>query len=135
MARWISHSVNVGPTFFAGEAMGHKIFGDVPPAAGGHDMAMIPPMGLLVILGNCMGMEIALACRNKGLPYEGMTLDVEAEWDEQEHFLHDFQITIHMPTSLDERTRRTVEAGVNLCTIRNTLLRGAQVAVNIAGGG
>jgi len=27
-----------------------------------------------------------------------------------------------------------VEAGVNLCTIRNTLLRGAQVAVNIAGG-
>jgi uncharacterized OsmC-like protein len=63
-----------------------------------------------------------------------MALDVEAEWDEKEHFLHDFKLTIHMPEALDERTRRTVEAGVKLCTVRNTLMRGAQVDLEIAGG-
>ena len=131
MAKWMSHSVNVGPTFFAGETMGHKLYADVPPALGGNDMAMIPPMGLLVVLGNCMGMEIALACKNKGIAYAGMTLDVEAEWDEQEHFLSAFKMTIRMPAGMDERTRRTVEAGAKMCTIRNTLLRGAQVDLDI----
>ena len=125
----MSTSVNIGPTVFVGEIRGHKLFGDVPPDLGGHDAAMIPPEGLLVVLGNCMGMEIALACKNKGLPYENMRLEVEAEWDEKEHFLSNFKMKIIMPQELDERGRRTVEAGAKLCTIRNTLLRGAEVAL------
>jgi putative redox protein len=131
MSQWMSHSVNVGPTFFAGETSGHKIYGDVPPELGGNDMAMIPPMGMLVALGNCMGMEIALACKNKGIPYAGLTVDVEAEWDEQEHFLHDFKMSVHMPETRDEHARRTVEAAAKMCTVRNTLLRGAQVDLEI----
>ena len=129
--KWMSTSVNIGPTVFAGEARGHRLFADVPPALGGHDAAMIPPEGVLVVLGNCMGMEIALACKNKGLAYEGMVVEVEAEWDEQEHFLHDFKMTVRMPEGMDERTRRTVEAGAKMCTVRNTLLRGAQVDLEI----
>ena len=130
--KWMSASVNIGPTVFAGEARGHRLFADVPPALGGHDAAMIPPEGVLVVLGNCMGMEIALACKNKDIAYAGMTLDVAAEWDEQEHFLSAFKMTIRMPDNMDERARRTVEAGAKLCTIRNTLLRGAQVDLDIS---
>ncbi len=125
--KWTSASVNIGPTVFVGETRGHRIFGDVPPALGGHDAAMIPPEGLLVVLGNCMGMEIALACKNKGVPYEGMRLEVEADWDEEVHFLDNFRMKILMPETLDERGRRTVEAAAKLCTIRNTLMRGAKV--------
>jgi len=131
MVKWVSRSVNIGPTVFAGEIRGHKIFGDVPEALGGHDMAMIPPEGLLVVLGNCMGMEIALACKNKGVPYEGMTVEVEGEWDPEEHFLSNLRLWVKMPEDLDERGRRTVEAAVKMCTIRNTLMRGAQVEVNL----
>ena len=131
MAKWTAKSVNVGPTFFVGETMGHKLCADVPPALGGHDMAMIPPMGLLVVLGNCMGLEVALACNNKGVPYEGMTLDVEADWDEQVHVLSNFKLKITMPEPMDERTRRTVEAGAKLCTTRNTFMRGAEVELEI----
>ena len=132
MAKWISKSINVGPTFFAGETMGHKLFADVPLALGGNDMAMIPPMGILVILGNCMGMEVALACKNKGIPYEGMTVEVEAEWDEEAHFLTNFKMKVTMPPGMDERARRTVEAGAKMCTTRNTLMRGATVDLEIA---
>ena len=128
--KWMSTSVNVGPTLFAGEARGHRLFADVPPALGGHDAAMIPPEGVLVVLANCMGMEIALACKNKGIPYEGMRLEVEAEWDEKEHFLSNFKMKIIMPEELDERGRRTVEAGAKMCTVRNTLMRGAEVEMS-----
>ena len=131
MSKWMSHSVNVGPTFFAGDTAGHKIYGDVPAALGGTDMAMIPPLGILVAAGNCMGMEIALACKNKGIPYAGLTVDVEAEWDEKEHFLHDFKMSVHMPPALDAHGRMAVEAAAKMCTVRNTLLRGAQVALEI----
>ncbi|HEY3396192.1 MAG TPA: OsmC family protein [Armatimonadota bacterium] len=131
MARWTSKSVNVGPTFFAGEIRGHQLYGDVPMPLGGHDLAMIPPEGLLVVLGNCLGMEIALACKNKGVDYMGMSIEVEAEWDEKEHFLHDFTLKVNMPADLDARAQRTVEAGVKMCTIRNTLMRGAQVDLTV----
>ena len=125
--KWTSASVNIGPTVMVGETRGHRLFGDVPPALGGHDAAMIPPEGLLVVLGNCMGMEICLACKNKGIPYEDLRLEVEAEWDEKEHFLSDFRMKIILPETLDERGRRTVEAAAKMCTIRNTLMRGAEV--------
>jgi uncharacterized OsmC-like protein len=127
--KWTAASVNIGPTVFAGDARGHKLFGDVPPALGGHDAAMIPPEGVLVVLANCMGMEIALACKNKGIPYEGMRLEVEADWDEEVHFLENFRLKILMPETLDERGRRTVEAAAKMCTTRNTLMRGTTVEV------
>lgn len=131
MSKWVSTAVNVGPTLFAAEVRGHRLFGDVPEALGGHDTAMIPPEGLLAVLANCMGMEIALACRAHDLPYAGMKLTAEAEWDEKEHFLHDFRLTVQMPEKLDDHARRVVEAGAKMCTIRNTLQRGAQVALAI----
>ena len=131
MSQWVSTAVNVGPTVFSAEVRGHRLFGDVPEAAGGHDTAMIPPEGILAVLANCMGMEIALACKNKGLPYEGLTVEVEADWDEEAHFLSNFELKITMPEELDERTRRTVEAGAKMCTTRNTFMRGAEVDLEI----
>jgi uncharacterized OsmC-like protein len=127
-----SVSVNVGPTIFAGDIRGHKIYGDVGTEYGGHDVAMMPSEGLLVVFGNCLGMEIALACRNKGIPYEGMTVEVEADYEEERHWMDNFRVTVYMPTALDERTRRTVQAGAGLCTVHNTLLRHPQIAVTIA---
>jgi uncharacterized OsmC-like protein len=127
-----SVSVNVGPTFFAGDIRGHKIMGDVGLELGGHDMGMMPSEGLLVVFGNCLGMEIAIACRNKGIPYEGMTVEVEADYEEEHHWMDNFRVTVHMPGPLDERARRTVHAGAGLCTVHNTLQRHPQIEVTLA---
>lgn len=132
MDQWQSRSVCVGPTILCANVRGHEWFGDVPAAIGGHDTAMIPPEGLLAALGNCMGMVIALTCQARGVPYEGMTLEVTADVIEEEKRLDNFRLTIRMPQALDDKGRRAVEIGESLCKVRGTLLHGAKVEVVLA---
>lgn len=132
MPKWISRSINLGPTLMWGEIRGHRLFGDLPEQLGGRDTAMEPSEGLLLAMGNCMGMVIAAACEARQVPYEGMILQVQAEVLEGEHRLDSFQVRIHMPGPLDDRTRRAVEAGQRLCKVHNTLHHGADVKVELA---
>jgi len=132
MARWESVSVNVGETIMAGAARGHHLFGDVPPDLGGHDCAMIPPEGLLVVLGNCLGMVIALTCKARGVPYRGMTLEVSAEVNDDEHYLDDFRVRITMPEALDDKARRAIAIGESICKTAHTLQRACKVTVEVA---
>jgi uncharacterized OsmC-like protein len=61
-----------------------------------------------------------------------MTVEVEADFEEEHHWMDNFRLIVHLPEALDERTRRTVLAGAGLCTVHNTLKRGPKVEVSIA---
>lgn len=135
MAKWVSRSINLGKHLMCGEIRGHRLFGDLPVDLGGHDTAMEPSEGLLVALGNCLGMVIAAACEARQVPYQGMILDVEAEVIETEHRLDNFQIHIHMPGPLDDNTRRAVAVGQRLCKVHNTLHHWADIKVELAENG
>jgi len=132
VAKWTAKAINIGPALFCGDIRGHRVFADVPPELGGHDCAAMPPETVLTALGNCMGMVIALACKAHGIPYEGMSLDVEAEVVEAENRLDDFRLTIHMPEGLDEHGQRVVDAAQRLCKVGNTLAHGVKLDVRIA---
>jgi uncharacterized OsmC-like protein len=111
------------------------MFCDIPQPMGGTDTAMTPVEALLGSLGNCLGTVIALVCKNKGLPYEGLAVEVSADLDEQAHRLDDFRVTVHMPGPVDEATKRAVLAAEPLCNVHNTLARGANIQTIIAGDG
>ncbi|MGE5532181.1 MAG: OsmC family protein [Bacteroidota bacterium] len=132
MSKWISRSINLGPTLMHGQIREHRLFGDLPESLGGRDTAMEPSEGLLIALGNCMGMVIAAACEARGVPYLGMILHVEAEVIEGEYRLDNFRLKVHMPGPVDDRTRRAVAAGERLCKVHNTLRHGADVQVQLA---
>lgn len=132
MGKWVSRSLNLGKTLMWGEIRGHRMFGDLPEDMGGHDTAMEPSEGLLIALGNCMGMVIAAACEARQVEYQGMILHVEAEVMEGEYRLDNFRLRIHMPGPLDDKTRRAVAAGERLCKVHNTLAHGVQVKVELA---
>jgi putative redox protein len=131
MSKWISRSINLGPTLMYGRIRDHRLFGDLPEKLGGSDAAMEPSEGLLIALGNCMGMVIAAACEARQVPYQGMILDVEAEVVDEDYRLDNFRLTIHMPGPVDDRTRRAVAAGERLCKVHNTLRHGASVQVEL----
>lgn len=118
---------NVGKTRFCGEARGHQAFCDVVPEMGGEDSAMLPPESLLASLGNCLGMVIALTCMNKGIPYEGMEVNVTAELVEDGKRVDNFRAEVTMPEPLDERQRKIVESALALCKVGHTLAHGAKV--------
>ena len=132
MATWQSVSVNVGETIMCGAIRGHKLLGDVPPDLGGHDCALIPPEGLLLTLGNCLGMVIALTCKARGVAYRDMKLEVSAEVNDDENYLDNFHVKITMPEALDDKGRRAVEIGESICKVANTLRRACNVTVEVA---
>jgi putative redox protein len=126
-------SVNHGGATFCAETRGHTMFCDVPQPMGGTDTAMTPVEALLGALGNCLGTVIALVCRNKGIAYEGLSVEVSAEMDEEAHRLDNFTVTVTMPGPVDEATKRAILAAESMCVVHNTLTAGAKVATIIAG--
>ena len=126
-------SVNHGGVTFCAEARGHTMFCDIPRPMGGTDTALTPVEALLGALGNCLGTVISLVCRNKGIEYEGLSVEVTADMDEEAHRLDNFVVTVTMPGPVDEATKRAILAAEPLCNVHNTLTHGAQVETIISG--
>lgn len=118
---------NVGKLSFCGEVRGHTAYCDLPPERGGEDAAMLPPESLLVSLGNCLGMVVAMTCLNKDIPYQGMEVKVTAEFVDDGHRVDNFRCEVKMPETLDDRQRKIVEGALHLCKVGNTLSHGAKV--------
>ena len=120
MTQWNSKSICVGPT---------KLRVDMAPDEGTSSAAMTPSEGLLVALGDCLGMLIAQACCAEGIPFEGATLQVAADEVDERRRLDNFRVTVHMPEPRDERSRGIAESASLLSQVRNTLRHGARVEV------
>lgn len=118
---------NTRDTVFCAEARGYQLYCDAPSSMGGTDAAMVPPESLLAALGNCLGVVVALTCKNKGIPYEGMTVTVTADAVDGGKRLDNFRVEVKMPQELDERQRRIVEGAKELCKVGHTLAHGAKV--------
>lgn len=118
---------NVGKTRFCASVRGHESYCDVTPDRGGDDTAMLPPEALVAALGNCLGMVIALTCRNKEIPYEGMEVNVSCTFEDDGARCDNFRCEVKMPEPLDARQRKIVEGACHMCKVGNTLTHGAKV--------
>lgn len=118
---------NTHDTIFCAEARGYQLYCDAPSSMGGTDAAMVPPESLLAALGNCLGLAVALTCKSKGIPYEGLTVTVNADVVDDGKRLDNFRVEVKMPQELDERQRRIVEGAKELCKVGQTLAHGAKV--------
>lgn len=132
MANMKANSKNVGPTIMCAKVRGHSCFTDLPEDMGGTDTAPLPPETLCAALANCIGMVVTITCREEGIPYEGMTVDVEAEPNDAENKLDNFQVTITMPEELTAEQRAVVEQAQTESKVRGTVMAGANVEVTVA---
>ncbi len=92
---------------------------------------MTPPEAQVATLANCMGLVIAMACANKDVSYEGMSVDATAVLNSETHCLGEFKVQIHMPGVISDRCRRTVEAAAKMCSIGNTICADSSVEVSL----
>jgi len=123
-------ATNVGPTLFCADVDGLKMFADAPSSYGGNGTTMTPPQAQVATLANCVGIVIAVACKNKGIPYEGMSVEAIATLDAENHCLNDFNVEIRMPGEVTDQMRRAVNAAHEMCSIGNTMC--AANSVNVA---
>ena len=101
-------ATKVGPTLFCADVEGLKMFADAPSSYGGNGSTMTPPQAQVATLANCVGIVIGVVCRNKGIPYEGMSVEAVATLDAENHCLKDFNVEIHMPGEITDQMRRAV---------------------------
>ncbi|MGM0492630.1 MAG: OsmC family protein [Armatimonadota bacterium] len=127
-----ANAKNVGPTIMCAKVRGHSCFTDLPEDMGGTDTAPLPPETLCAALANCIGMVVTITCREEGIPYEGLTVDVEAEPNDEQNKLDNFKVTITMPQELTAEQRATVEQAQAESKVRGTVMAGANVEVTVA---
>ena len=124
-------ATNVGPTIFSADVNGFKLLADAPASAGGTGAAMTPPQAQVAVLANCMGLVIALACGNKDVDYEGMSVEATAMLNSETHCLGDFKVKVHIPGAISDRCRRTVDAAAEMCAIENTICTAGSVDISL----
>jgi len=132
MAKMSANATNVGTTIMCAKVRGHSCFTDLPEEMGGTDTAALPPETLCAALANCIGMVISITCREEGIPYEGMTVDVEAEPNDEEAKLDNFQVTITMPEELTDEQKAAIDEAQKQSKVRGTVMAGSDVTVTIA---
>jgi uncharacterized OsmC-like protein len=132
MAKMNATATNVGPTIVCADVRGHSYFTDLPEDMGGTDTAALPPEMLCAALANCIGMIVSITCDEEGIPYEGLTVDVEAEPDDQRNQLDNFKVTITMPEDLTDEQRAIIDEAQKQSKVRGTVMNGADVDITIA---
>lgn len=132
MAKMTANAMNVGPTIMCAKVRGHSCFTDLPEDMGGTDTAALPPETLCAALANCIGMIVSLTCAEEGIAFEGLTVDVEAEPNDEDAKLDNFRVTITMPEDLTDEQRAIIDEAQKQSKVRGTVMAGSDVEVTIA---
>eukprot|EP00304_Pavlova_gyrans_P010274 CAMPEP_0206045180 /NCGR_PEP_ID=MMETSP1466-20131121/15193_1 /ASSEMBLY_ACC=CAM_ASM_001126 /TAXON_ID=44452 /ORGANISM="Pavlova gyrans, Strain CCMP608" /LENGTH=182 /DNA_ID=CAMNT_0053420109 /DNA_START=134 /DNA_END=682 /DNA_ORIENTATION=- len=123
----------------------HRVMADEPISVGGGDIGMSPYDLLLASLGACTSMTIQMYAKRKGLPLEG----VEIELSHAKVYADDCAdcpdakknrkidqidriVTLHGDSLSPEQRKRLLEIA-NLCPVHKTLEGEARVQTKLAG--
>jgi putative redox protein len=120
-----------GDVKFEVAARKHLLVCDQPAENGGNDEGMTPPELLLASLGTCAAFYASAYLRKKGLPREGVEVQVTAEKAGPPARLDGFRIEVKIPLVLSEEQRAGVDVAVHHCLIHNTLQHTPSIQIEV----
>ena len=114
------------------EARGHRAVTDQPKDGSGTDVGMTPTEMLLGSLGACVSLYAASYCRNHGLPYEGIEVEVISETAEDAPSrIGSIRLRLKMPAPVPERLVPGLLSTARRCYIHHTLTHPPQIKVDL----
>jgi putative redox protein len=116
---------------FAAQVRTHRIVTDQPQRAGGTDSGPSPVELLGGSLGSCIAFYVQQFCQARGLPYQGMQVEVEQRGEKNPARVAEFVARVLMPADLPEQYMPMLERVVRSCPAHNTLAHGAAVDIEI----
>jgi len=118
-----------GGVKFAAQIRGHRVLVDQPAAGGGEDSAPMPLELLGASLGTCVALYVQQFCQARGLPYAGMRVEVDSRGAQGR--IGQFDVRVTLPEALPAHYAQMLERVARSCPAHNTLVHGAEVAVQI----
>jgi len=119
---------------FATQIRTHTIVTDQSVRGGGDDSAPSPLELVSAALGSCIAVYVHQFCESRGLPHEGMRVEVSPTSAEGEKRIGELAVRVCLPSELPPHTMEMLERVVRSCPVHNTLSHGAEVSVAIGAG-
>jgi putative redox protein len=115
---------------FATRIRDHTLVVDQPAGAGGDEGPM--PIELLgASLGTCVALYVQQFCHARGLPYDGMRVEVEQIGARNPGRVGRFDVRVVLREEIPEQYSEMLARVARSCPAHNTLVHGSEVAVGI----
>ena len=120
-----------GGVKFAAQMRQHRIVVDQPVRGGGEDSGPMPIELLGASLGTCVALYVQQFCQSRGLPYEGMRVELEQYGAPNPNRIGEFVVRVVLPTEIPEQYATMLERVAKSCPAHHTLEMGAAVTFEI----
>lgn len=118
-----------GGVKFAAQIRQHRVTVDQPLTGGGEDAAPTPLELLGASLGTCVALYVQQFCHARGLPYQGMRVEVDPRGAQGR--IGRFDVRVVLPEQLPQHYAQMLERVARSCPAHNTLAHGAEIVVEI----
>ena len=125
---------HLGGRRFASQIRDHRIVTDQSVRSGGKDSAPSPLDLVSAALGSCIAVYVHQFCESRGLPHEGMRVEVTPRNVANPNRIAELTVRVHLPIELPPPLHGMLERVIRSCPVHNTLTHGAAVSVAIDSG-
>jgi putative redox protein len=120
-----------GGARFAAQIRSHRVVVDQPERAGGLDSGPMPLELLGTALGTCIAYYVQQFLHARGLPYDGIRVEVEQHKAANPNRIDAFAARIMLPAAVPATYAELLERVARSCPAHGTLTNVAQVLVTI----
>jgi uncharacterized OsmC-like protein len=115
---------------FVTDIRGHKLVVDQPKGVGQDEGPM--PLELLgASIGTCVALYVQQFCATRGLPHEGMRVEVQTLGARNPSRIGRFDVRVVLQDEIPDQYAEMLERVARSCPAHNTLVEGSEVAVRI----
>ena len=116
---------------FSAQIREHRVVTDQSIRAGGEDTAPSPTELISAALGSCIALYVHQFCASRGLPHDGMRIEVTPRNVANANRIGELSVVVRMPGYLLPHTVEMLERVVRSCPVHNTLEHGVAVSFSL----
>ena len=113
---------------FAAQIRGHRVVTDQSIRSGGEDNGPSPTELVSAALGSCIALYVYQFCVSRGLPHDGMRIEVTPRNVVNVKRIGDFSVVVRLPGYLLPHTVEMLERVLRSCPVHNTLEHGTSIS-------
>ncbi len=104
---------------------------DQPKQSGGDDTAPSPFALFVTSLATCAGYFALKFCRTRKIDTEGLAVNLNYEWDEEQKRYPEMEILLTLPEGFPEKYRNAIKKAVDQCVVKQHIVKPPEFILTI----